>query len=46
MKTFSNPEIEIIRFATEDIMTTSDNMLPVLPFSDYVENQLTIVSLD
>ena len=42
MKNFTAPEIEVIKFAVADIITTS-NELPLTPFSE--ENELTLVEL-
>ena len=40
---FTIPEIEVIKFANEDIVTTSPGTgLPVLPFSDDVNDLLDL----
>lgn len=45
MKKFELPAMQIIRFTVEDILTTSDNMLPVAPISELAEDELNIVSI-
>ncbi len=41
---FTNPEIEVIKFANEDIVTTSGGTsLPVIPFSDDANDLLDLI---
>lgn len=46
MKKFETPDIQIIQFRVEDIITASDNMLPVAPIADLSKDELNIVSMD
>lgn len=43
MRIFEQPTIEIIRFGVLDVITSSDNMFPIDPYSD--ENMLGIVEI-
>lgn len=45
MKHFETPEIEIIRFAVTDIITSSGE-LPVIPLIEEPENRLKITGVD
>ena len=44
MKKFEAPEMEIVRFSAEDIITTS-NEFPLEPLGGFNEDELTIVDM-
>ena len=49
MKHFFYPNIEIVRFDVEDIISSSENMTPISPISDvsgYSEDEGNLVSMD
>ena len=45
MKCFENPEIEIIRFAVADIVTTS-NEFDVMPLDNQVDDEMGISAIN
>lgn len=45
MKQFVNPEIEIIKFQMEDIITNSNYELPIAPISEVSEDECDMVPL-
>ena len=42
MKHYHEPELEILRFQIKDILTTSDNDLPFIPYAAYDENEMEL----
>lgn len=49
MKKFVFPELDVVKFSVEDIITSSDNMTPIAPISGvsgYSEDEGNLVSMD
>lgn len=42
MKQFEAPELEILRFQTTDIITSSGDELPFLPYAAYEEDEMEL----